>query len=187
MNCIKLAAPPSILAAAMAIKNRRNGTESPSLRPASTLSACRTRMGTRGLFTMICPRPASVGARMAARIPASQIESCGKTRRAATAPRKMVSNMPTLSSRAGRLFDDCAKHAGPVRLASVKSSMTRPTSAMRRNSPCVDAWLENFMQGRKHQHARDREHDGCGDEGLLQPAATAGCKGREARRRSRSI
>ena len=61
-------APPSP-AAAMAMKNSRNGTDSPSLRPASTLSAWRTRIGTSGLLTMIWPSPASVGARMAERMP----------------------------------------------------------------------------------------------------------------------
>ena len=121
-------APPSILAAARAMKNRRNGTESPSLRPASTLSAWRMRMGTRGLFTMIWPRPASVGARMALRIPASQMESCGNTSRATTAPRRIVSNMPVLSNRAGRLRM-LRKTFRSVRLASVKSSITSPTSA----------------------------------------------------------
>ena len=69
MNCTRLAAPPSILAAAIAMKKSRNGTDRPSFRPASTLSAWRIRMGTRGLFTMICPRPASVGARMAPEFP----------------------------------------------------------------------------------------------------------------------
>ena len=87
------------------------------------------RMGTRGLFTIICPRPASVGARIALRIPASQIESCGNTSRATTAPRTIVSNIPALSNRAGR-FLMLRKTFRSVRLASVKSSITRPTSAM---------------------------------------------------------
>ena len=133
MKRVKLARRPSAPAPASAMKNRRNGTDRPSFRPASTLRAWRIRMGTRGLFTMTCPSPASVGARMAARMPASQRVSWGKTARAARAPRRMVSSMPVLSSRAGRfrmLFNTCRS----VRLASVKSSKTRPTSATRRNT-----------------------------------------------------
>ena len=89
------------------------------------------RVGTRGLFTITCPNPASVGARMAARIPASHSESSGNTRRAATAPRKIVSSMPVLNKRIGR-FPMLRKSLKSVRLASVKSSNTRPISARRR-------------------------------------------------------
>ena len=51
------------------MNSRRKGTDSPSLSPASTFSACRMRGGTRGLVTITCPSPASVGARIAAMMP----------------------------------------------------------------------------------------------------------------------
>ena len=53
--------------------------------------------------------------------------------RAATAPSTMVSNMPALNKRVGRLrmFRSTFKS---VRLASVKSSNTRPISARRRKA-----------------------------------------------------
>lgn len=82
---------------------------------------------------MICPRPASVGASMAAKIPASQSESLVKTTSAPRPPRRIVSNIPMLNRRVGRLriFFNIRS---PVRLASVKSSSTRPTSAIFRNT-----------------------------------------------------
>ena len=102
-NLAKLGSPTP--AAAIAMKNNMNGTESPSLSPASTLSASRTRIGTSGLLTMTWPSPASVGARMADRMPASHSESCGKTSFAATAPNRIVSSIPTLNNRAGSSAD----------------------------------------------------------------------------------
>ena len=47
MNCARLSGPPTILAAARAMKNSRNGTDSPSFSPASTFSAWRMRFGTQ--------------------------------------------------------------------------------------------------------------------------------------------
>jgi hypothetical protein len=89
------------------------------------------RIGTRGLLTITCPRPASVGARMAARIPASHRESPPRTTRAPIAPSKMVSNIPVLRRRTGTLrFPPKARRL--MWLASVKSNITRPTSAIRR-------------------------------------------------------
>ena len=139
MNRSRLLAPPTILAAAMAMKNSMKGTESPSFSPASTLSAWRMRMGTRELVTMIWPSPASVGARMAERIPASQSDSRGKTSRAATAPRTIVSSIPALSSRAGKV-PMLRSTPRSVRLASVNNSSTNPSSAtLRKTSPVTPA------------------------------------------------
>ena len=91
-------------------------------------------MGTRGLLTMIWPSPASVGARMAERIPASSNEIPGKTARAATAPRTSVSSMPMLNRRAGSALA-CLKTLMSVLLASVNRSSTRPSSATVSSTP----------------------------------------------------
>ena len=130
-SCSDASVPPDSPLPASAMKKRRNGTERPSLSPASTLSASRIFRGTRGLLTMICPSPASVGARMAARMPASQNVSWRKTTSAASAPSTSVRSMPGPSSRAGsaRILERSPRS---VRLASVKSRRTRPTSASAR-------------------------------------------------------
>jgi hypothetical protein len=92
------------------------------------------RFGTLGLDTMAWPRPASVGARIAARMPASQIDNCPKTIIAASMPRPMVSNMPTLNNLAGsELMPPTDLRS--IRLASVNSSSTSPSSATVRNAP----------------------------------------------------
>jgi hypothetical protein len=114
---------------ASAIKNNKNGTDSPSLRPASTFNAWRIFIGTRGLCTITCPRPASVGARMAARMPASHKLSRGKMISAARRPTPMVNNIPILKSRAGR-FRMLLSSARSVPAASAKSRRTSPISAM---------------------------------------------------------
>ena len=65
-------------------------------------------------------------------MPASQIESPGNTSFAAIAPSTIVSSIPTLSRRAGR-FRIPRKTFKSVRLASVKSNRTSPTSARCKN------------------------------------------------------
>ncbi len=121
------------------MKNSRNGTDRPSLSPASTFSAWRIFSGTRGLLTMICPSPASVGARMAARMPASQSVNGPKTTSAPRPPSRIVNSIPVLSSRTGnvRMSRNTLRS---VRLASAKSSNTSPISATVRNNaglPCL--------------------------------------------------
>jgi hypothetical protein len=94
------------------------------------------RMGTRGLLTTTWPSPASVGARMADRMPASQIDSPGNTSRATMPPRSMVSSIPVLSQRPGSV-PILRNTVRSVWLASVNSSSTNPNSASRRNTVAV--------------------------------------------------
>jgi hypothetical protein len=80
---------------------------------------------------------------MAARIPASHRERPGNTRRAATMPRKIVINMPVLNKRIGR-FPMLRKSLKSVRLASVKSSNTKPISARRRKMFALNPASSSF-------------------------------------------
>src|SRR5215472_13925897 len=75
------------------------GTQMPSLRPLSKLSASRIAAGTAGLVTTGLPRAASVGANIAASKAISKIASPGKTTAAARKPSTIVSGKPIPSSR----------------------------------------------------------------------------------------
>lgn len=120
-----------------------DGPAPPGTVQASTLSASRIRTGTRWLFTMICPRPASVGASTVAKMPASQMETLENTSSAATVPSAMVTNMPILNKRSGRL-PTLRRITSLVRLASVKRSKTRPGSARLRKTFALNPafWID---------------------------------------------
>ena len=77
------------------------GVTIPSLRPLSTLSARRIRMGTTLFVTTANPSAVSVGARITAINAAAAQGISGNTRWASSAPARMVSGNPTNSSREG--------------------------------------------------------------------------------------
>ena len=66
-------------------------------------------------------------------MPASAHDSPLSTTIAHAAPSAMVSGMPTVSKRMGRLRPAFSSD-GLIRLASVKSNITRPSSAIRSNT-----------------------------------------------------
>ncbi len=88
---------------AMAIASSRNGKAIPSLRPLSMFNVWRIRTGTLGLLTTLCPRLASVGARITPKMAASQKLRSVKIKTAAMVPKIMVSGSPNANNRVGRL------------------------------------------------------------------------------------
>ena len=168
MNVQRYARPPCPPDFARARKKRRKGTERPSLRPASTFSAWRIRIGTFSLETTICPRPASVGASIAARIPASHRENVGNRTSAPRAPSRRVDSMPVVRRRTGELRM-LRRTRRSVRLASVKRRSTRPASAIRSSTSGIPVAVAQRRHGQESAHAREREHDRWRDGRTLEP------------------
>src|SRR5262245_43075643 len=107
---------------------RNNGTQIPSLRPASTLRLWRIRTGSRFDVTTTWPSAASVGARMIATRSASGHASSGRTTNATAKPATIVSGSPIPSSRVG-MCSDLRRAARSIRDASEKRTTPRVASA----------------------------------------------------------
>ncbi len=110
------------------------GVAIPSLRPLSTLSARRIRVGTDLLVTTANPSAVSVGARIVAINAAAAHGISGNTRWATSAPARIVSGSPTNSSRVGRPASPSTSRSRTVEAsenssrASVNSVTVRTTS-----------------------------------------------------------
>src|SRR5262245_26377989 len=107
---------------------RNNGTQIPSLRPASTLRLWRIRTGSRFDVTTTWPSAASVGARMMATRSASGHARSGRTTSATAKPATIVSGSPIPSSRIG-MCSDLRRAARSIRDASEKRTTPSVASA----------------------------------------------------------
>ena len=129
------AAPGSVCMLAKVASTSTTGSAIPSLRPLSTLSACRTRTGTPGLLTTACPSAASVGASTAPSTAASSQLNSGSSNLATTAPRPIVSGNPMPSKRTGRP-SSCRSAYQSMRAASPKRTKINVSSARMCIAPC---------------------------------------------------
>jgi len=109
-----------------------NGRARPSLRPDSTLSICRRRIGTRMFPTSAAANTGSVGARIAPRSRHSTaVRSVSHHARSAVS--SIVSGIPNSSARPGSR-QAVRRSTQPTRMPSVKRTAKRAASARAKTS-----------------------------------------------------
>jgi len=179
MNRSRLVAPPSTLAAASAMKKQQERDRQPIVESCFDIQGLPdTPRHARAAHNHL-PKPCvgrSENRPENACLPNRHIG--GYTRCATSVPGRIVSSVPALSRPPGSV-PMLRNTRRSVRLASVNSNSTRPSSATRRNTAALSPARAICTQAGYIYHAGGGEHDGRGDRspsGSLRQWSSTTCR-----------